>query len=227
MWNYISNKKSEKNIENYNQQFLQYLKDDENGFAYKVDGENVSIYKATNDILDYGYTDNVEGLINTVTKNNKNERKVTMIYQDKEYTSADELNVLLNGLDTNKKHTMECRIDLTSKYITEIELGTYIYPELITLLHGYYRDNVEYLEVRELINRVYTIVTDKEVHENVIINVTYNTDTNQTITLKCTNDITEEEYKNLRDAFEKDKKYNIKIKAENKTCDILITCDNY
>ncbi len=100
IWTGISNKI----IENYNNQFLQYK---EGGYGY-----------------DNYYVD-IKGLINTAIENNKSGRKVTLIYKDVKYTSVDELEQLLSNFNTRKKCLM--RIEYNNGYIESITLNRYIY----------------------------------------------------------------------------------------------------
>ena len=89
-------------VERYNQQFKQYINNyDDDNHGYLV-----------NDI---------EGLINTTINNNKRGRKTTIWYLRKEYTSVDELNKLLDILNTDDRYVMNYRY--SGDYINLIVLS--------------------------------------------------------------------------------------------------------
>lgn len=95
-WVGISNKM----IENYNKQFLQYQKS--------------------------RYVSDVEGLINTTIKNNKSGRKTIIIYEKTNYTSPDELRQLLSKINTNKSYSLNIKYDNNYDYIESITLSSYV-----------------------------------------------------------------------------------------------------
>ena len=95
-------------ISNYNNQFTKYI-------------EN-----ANSDFPEPRYTSDVEGLITVAINNNRIGRKITLIYQNTNYTSVDELKQLLNKLDTRKKYSTT--INYNDNYY-----NGYSYIESITL----------------------------------------------------------------------------------------------
>ena len=99
---------SNKMIENYNKQFLQYQKSESTYWASPR------------------YVSDVEGLINTTIKNNKSGRKTIIIYEKTNYTSPDELRQLLSKINTNKSYSLNIKYDNNYDYIESITLSSYV-----------------------------------------------------------------------------------------------------
>lgn len=104
VWVGISNKM----IENYNKQFLQYQKSESTYWASPR------------------YVSDVEGLINTTIKNNKSGRKTIIIYEKTNYTSPDELRQLLSKINTNESYYLNIKYDNNYDYIESITLSSYV-----------------------------------------------------------------------------------------------------
>lgn len=98
---------SNRMIENYNKQFLQYQKSESSYWASPR------------------YVSDVEGLINIAIKNNKSGRKTTIIYKSENYTSPEELKKLLSLLNTNQDYRIVIKYDKNYDYIESIELSLY------------------------------------------------------------------------------------------------------
>lgn len=114
-WIVISNKI----VETYNKQFLQYIEKETSYWGSPT------------------YVTNMEGLINSAIKNNKSGRKTTLIYLSKEYTSPNELEQLLEKINTNKTYNTYVQYDYYDgerkyiEYITLISHDTYdFYSEI-------------------------------------------------------------------------------------------------
>lgn len=103
LWNFASNKI----IENYNHQFFKYQ---------HIEGVINNELK---------YVSDIEGLINAAIDNNKTGRKVTLIYQNTNYTSTDELKQLLSKLNKSKKYLVTFNYG-KNHYIESITLRSYL-----------------------------------------------------------------------------------------------------
>jgi hypothetical protein len=108
---------NEMSISNYNKQFLKY--------------------QETEDYRDIIKAKNLERLINKVIKNNKKGKQVTIIYEDTNYTSTDELKQLLSKLNTNQPYFCSNQYDENGDYIESITLSTYINKDLRELLEEF------------------------------------------------------------------------------------------
>ena len=207
LWEIISTKI----IKNYNNQFLQY--DD---VQYDIDKR--SELEPLLAIPDE-HTSNVEGLIISAINNNKNNaRKLILKYGNFDYASVDELNQLLNKLDTTKPYYMKINYE-TSKngvynyhgYIESISLYKYIPFALISLLNYEGRQNGN--SVRTIIDTV-----RKKYHENLISYISFNN-----IIINCSNDNLDQ-LLNLRKQIQIGKLYNVEIQSNNlNTCNIIIS----
>ena len=101
---------SNKMINDYNKQFTKYQK--ESDIAYGP--QSVS---------------DVEGLINAVINNNSiNKRKVTIIYDNSNYTTTEELNQLLAKINDNSFYEMDTNIyfEMKAEYDSKHDYITYI-----------------------------------------------------------------------------------------------------
>lgn len=109
----ISNDNNQYNmISDYNNQFTKYI-------------DNIDSY-----YNDPRYTSDIEGLINAAINNNKSGRKITLIYQNTNYTSVDELKQLLNKLNTRVKYSITLNYNHNYyngySYIESITLDSYV-----------------------------------------------------------------------------------------------------
>ena len=99
-------------IGNYNNQFTKYI-------------DNIDSYYA-----EPRYTSDVEGLITAAINNNRIGRKITLIYQNTNYTSVDELKQLLNKLNTRVKYSITLNYNHNYyndySYIESITLDSYV-----------------------------------------------------------------------------------------------------
>ena len=205
LWNVVPNMI----IKNYNEQFLQYKEpflQYNNGFTYY-------------------YASDVEGLINTAIKNNKTGKKVTIIYQDTNYTSVDELKQLLNELNTDQNYCMGTTYD--NHYIESIILSKYVrsYPYLIDILE-YDGEQRSGSRVNDLIQLARVTVAPYEDLEEVKITITYTSEMNQSTTIDVTTS-NSAEISNLMEQISNTKLYDIEIKSYNPAaCDIIITSND-
>lgn len=200
LWVGISNKM----IENYNKQFLQY--DKKSSYWHP------------------SYVSDVEGLINSVIKNNKSDRKLTIIYQNTNYTSIDELKQLLSKLSTDKNYSMEIKYDKKYDYIESITLSTYVNQEVRNFL----RNIVQYEGKQQSGNSVKTLINSAQVKvitgEEIKVIITYISDTNQT-TVNVSAD-NSQEIINLKKEIKSSKTYQVEIQSYSDTCNIIITSND-
>lgn len=151
----------------------------------------------------------VEGLINTIINNNKIGKKVTLVYQNTNYTSTDELKELLNKVNKSKDYyVIDYKFD-KNNYIESIALNTTASEYSSTLQEEYEGKNPG-RKVKVLINQIrnnYLL----ENNDNIIINIVYK---DITITLKYMDD--SESITNLINEIKDWKKYNLEfqIKAD-------------
>ena len=198
IWNFVS----DKIIENYNEQFLQYRQAVYNGF-------------------DIYYVSDTEGLIETVINNNKkNSRKVTIIYKENYYTSVEELNRLLNEIDMNNYYFMTNKYDYD--YIKTIKLQRYIGMYLSDFLD--YEGNQKGSVVKSLIQLARSKVYGYEVE--VDINVIYTSDINQTTTVNISKE-NSEQIIDLIEEIESLNMYDVYIQCDTETCNIIINFESY
>lgn len=198
LWVGISNKM----IENYNKQFLQYQKSESSYWASPR------------------YVSDVEGLINSAIKNNKSGRKVTIIYQNTNYTSIDELKQLLGILSANKNYSMETKYDKNYDYIESITLSKYINEYLRDLLQ-YEGERQRGSSVKTLIQNVRSKVAN---YEEIKIMITYISDINQTTVNVSTDN--SQEITNLRNEIKVSKTYKVEISIISDVCNIIITSND-
>lgn len=105
---------SEKRIENYNNQFLQYQEIEYGEHMYR----NYYTYK-------YSYITNINDLITTTINNNKNNKKqVSLIYLNKTYTTEAELKQLQTMLNISNRYYITIKKDKNYEYIESITLST-------------------------------------------------------------------------------------------------------
>ena len=186
--------------ENYNEQFLQYQKKD------------LSSWKCFD----------VEGLINTAIKNNKSGRKTTIIYQNTNYTSPDELKELLSMLDTSKTYSFFTKYDNNYNYIETITLTSDIssfYDEFSKYKGEHQRGS----NVKSLIE----LATSDVLNNNHYVNIVYTSETGQKTNINISTD-NYEDIMNLRDEIETGKTYKIEFQIDdyNGVCNIIITVNN-
>lgn len=190
-------------LENYNEQFNQYIKEELPGYPSY-------------------YTTDVEGLINSAIKNNKIGRKVNFIYQDTNYTTVDELTQLLSKLDTKKTYSVQTTY--LHYYIESITLGTYasrFFSDFVQF-EGEQRGSV----VKALLSQVQNTINST--YEDLKINMIYTNETNQIININVSSDNVQE-ITDLRNDIDTSKTYKIEIQSNVSNeyeCTIIITSNN-
>lgn len=204
IWVGVSNKV----IENYNKQFLQYQKSESSYWASPR------------------YVSDVEGLINTAIKNNKSGRKTTIIYQNTNYTSPDALKELLSMLNTSKSYSLNIKYDNNYDYIESITLTSYINQSLRDLLQ-YEGNSQRGSIVKSLIQVARSKVLNNDYYEDIKINIVYTSETGQKTTININTD-NSEDITNLRNEIKVGKTYNVEIQTDsnNDVCNIIITANN-
>lgn len=201
LWSWVV---SDINSENYNEQFTQYIK------------ENSSYWWESK-----AYVSNVEGVINSAIENNRSGRKVTLVYQNINYTSADELKQLSSKLDTSKKYSIE--IEYYNNYIETITLSSYVAKNLEDFL-SFEGNNQSTREVIPLIHLVQNKVAN---HNENKINITYTDETDQTRTVNVSTDNSQEIANLIQEIKASKKTYTVEIKTDlDDTCNIIIICNN-
>jgi energy-coupling factor transporter transmembrane protein EcfT len=191
-------------VDNWNNKFLQYQQSD-NKFIY----------------IRQDYVSDIEGLINTTIKNNETSRVVTLIYNDTNYTSTEELEMLLNMLNTSKNYSVVNKYD-KNDCIKSINISEYIdfYFKDLTNYEG---KQVKGQKVKTLIALLISEINqDKDVLETKVT-ITYISDTNQTTIEVDFNDM--EELKNFRSQIEIDKTYNVEIYGTPDLTNFVIRCN--
>lgn len=203
IWIGISNKM----VEDYNNQFLKYQISE-------------SSYR-----LSPRYVSDIEGLINTTIKNNKSGRKTTIIYQNTNYTSPDELRQLLSKLNTSKSYSLNIKYDSNYDYIESITLTSYINQSLRDL-EQYEGTNQRGSLVKNLIQLARSKVSNNSYYEDVKINIVYTSETGQKTTINLNTD-SSENITNLRNEIKAAKTYNVELQTDsNDVCNIIITSNN-
>ena len=198
-------------IENYNNQFLQYEK------------SNGGPLSAINSIC----ISDVKGLLNMAINNNRNDRKVTIIYKDISYTSEDELKKLLDYIELDNVYSMNVYYDKQNnkdKYIKSIEIAEYYgqFRELVRFQGKQKRGGV----VRTLISSIPMTVSS---HPESTITISYINKPNQTKTINIDKNFNQDNVQELRKLSEEistDKKYDIKMQIDTNICNIMITENN-
>lgn len=202
IWVNISNKM----IEDYNKQFLQYQKSE-------------SSYRDSPT-----YVSDIEGLINTAIKNNKNGRKTTIVYQNTNYTTPDELKQLLSKLNTDKSYSLKIKRDKNYDYIESITLNLYI-NQLLREFQEYEGNNRSGSIVKTLIQLVKTRVYNGH-YDGIKINIVYTSETGQKTTINLNTD-NSENVTNLIKEIKKGKTYKIEFQTDsNNVSNIIITTNN-
>ena len=202
LWGGVSNKI----VENYNKQFLQYQNSESNYWASPR------------------YVSDVKGLINSAIENNKSVRKVTLVYQNINYTSADELRQLLSKLDTSKKYSMVTKYDNNYDYIEAITLSSYVNEYLRDLL-SYEGNNQRGSSVKALIQHARSKVAS-QYYEEIEINIVYTDEIEQTRTVNVSTNNSQEITK-LFYEIQAGKTYIVEIQNDSDDiCNIIITCNN-
>ena len=101
---------SEKRIENYNNQFLQYQEIEYREYMYRE-------YK-------YSYVLDTNNLIkNTINNNKNNKKQVSLIYHTKTYTTEAELKQLQTMLNISTRYYIAIKKDKNYEYIESIALS--------------------------------------------------------------------------------------------------------
>lgn len=203
VWVGISNKM----INDYNNQFLQYQKK-EPSWSY---------------CPFLRYVSDVKELINTAIKSNKSDRKTTIIYQNVSYTSPDELKQLLEKLNTSKKYSLDINYDKNHDYIESITL-TSITLNIRDLQK--YGNCIEGDKVKVIINEAMKMVSfnDSLIGDELKVNIVYTSEIGQINNINPNNQAS---ITNLIQKIKTDKTYNVEI--QNNTDDvynIIITAND-
>lgn len=185
---------SNKIIENYNKQFLQYQK---GGDKY------ISRLRTAR------YVSDIEGLINTAINNNKSGRKTTIIYKSSNYTSPEELRQLLSKININKNYNLNIKYDKNYNYIESITLLSYEkggddYDRLAKYLGTGPGGSI----IRELIQEAMSLTAN-----DLRINVVYTSETGQKTTVNLNTD-SSEKITNLKNEFKEDKTYRVYLQTD-------------
>lgn len=205
VWVGISNKM----IENYNNQFLQYQKSKSSYWA------------------DLRYVSDVEGLINTTIKNNKSGRKTIIIYENTNDTSPDELRQLLSKINTNKNYTLNIKYDKNYDFIESITLTSYI-NQSFRGLQQYEGSNQRGSMVKSLIQQARSIVLSNNSYygDELKVNIVYTSETGQKTNINISDDDSEN-ITNLMQEIKASKTYNIELQTDSyDMCNIVITSNN-
>lgn len=200
LWNIFSVKR----IENYNDQFLQYI----DGPA---GAKSIS---------------NLQGLIETTINNNKNSRKVSIIYQDikyTSYTSVDELNQLLTKVNANGKYDVDYNYDKNHDYITSIIIYPYRHIQFEVFSQAY-QGKQRGATVRSLLQKVNNIIIYEP---EVKLNIIYTASTDQTIKQTITvNSKASKQIENIFKEIVSSKTYKVEMEMDSSIYNIIITSIN-
>lgn len=200
VWSGVSNKM----IEDYNKQFLQYQKSESSHWSSQR------------------YVSDVEGLINTAIENNKSGRKTTFIYKNINYTSPEELKQLLNKLNINKSYSLNIQYDKNYDYIETITLTSYI-NQFLRDLEQYLRGSQRGSMVKSLIQLARNKV---DYYDDIEINIVYISETGQNTTINLNTD-NSETITNLSNDIKAAKTYDVYLLEEsNDVWNIIITSNN-
>lgn len=139
-------------INNYNKKFYNYIQSEE---SYLPSGR---------------YVTNTKGLIEAAINNNKSGRKVTVIYNGTNYTTASELNQLLNIINNAKKYYVSEQYDKEDQYIEKITLIPYIYRRLPILANYQGTNNMIGNEVKYIISQIQDTISS---YDDLAFNIIY------------------------------------------------------
>lgn len=125
-----SNYIKEINKDNFNRQFSEYMTRTES----------------------YIYTERIEDLLNTLIENNQNsKRKITLIYNNKNYMSVNEIKLVLDNINKNKYYSV--RTNFENQYIESIEISKF-YSYLLSEVKDYDKSNVASYVVTSVLSRI-------------------------------------------------------------------------
>ena len=186
LWDVVANAK----IENFNNSFRKYY----------VDGYRIS--RRIND---------VEGVINTAIEKNKGKRKVSVVYDEKTYSSINELQLLKDSIDKDMSYNMH--LGIIDNYVDSIELEPYFYPRIksqfvvIKDKDDYTKGDIcNYLELYEDYAEYYG-------DETKIIFIYDNNDGKEPIRIDVIKE-NEDKIDDLKKSLEKDWRYRAKMKTD-------------
>lgn len=177
-------------IKNYNNQFIKY----------ETRNEALPIIS------------DIDGLINTAIKNNRIGRKVTIVYQNKNYTSVNELQQLLSKINKNKKYISSFEYDKNYEYIENIDLcssGNLLLWDCVKdvkdgKLEGEY---LKYITLNNIISAIKVSITN---NEDIELTITYISGTNKTTINASADNL--QEIINLKSRIKYGVTYDIEIK---------------
>ena len=201
IWVGITNKQ----IQDYNNKFL-----------------NLEEFNETS--IHYGYYINdVESFINAAIENNKNDRKLSIEYNDTSYTSPEELEELLSKVNKNLKYKAENIYDVNNDYIESIKLNIYVNEEVSWFISYYDRKQLRGSDVRLFID---SLVIELRERKFSSVNIIYTSNTGET----TTKEYNEDNYKDLFE-FRRDIRvgfsYDVNFEfITEKTLNIFITYSN-
>lgn len=192
---------SNKMIENYNKQFLQYEKSES---SYRFGPKYVS---------------DIVGFINTTIQNNKSGKNTTIVYKNTNYTSPDELRQLLSLLNTNKKYALNIKTDDNNNYIESITLTSYIPYSL--------NEFKKYEDYRITGREIVFLIENASANNDIKINIVYVSAAGQKTTVSL-NTYSYENIAKLKDEFIKSRTYyNVEFITDlNDIVNIVITKSN-
>lgn len=195
--------------ENYNNQFLKY--------------EKIGVGAVRHEP---GYISDIEGFINTAIKSNKSLRKITIIYQDTNYKSPEELKQLLTKLSTNKNYLVVKKYDKNYDYIESITLSSYV-SQSFSRLQQYEGNRQRGSVVKTLIQYAMSLVSnDSYYEENLKISIIYFSETGQKTNINLNTD-SSETITSLKNEIKAAKTYNVEIQTDSEyVCNIIITSNN-
>lgn len=203
---------SNKMIESYNEQFLQY-EESENQFSAP-------------------YVSDVEGLINTAIKNNKSGRKTTFIYQNTNYTSSDELKQLLSKLNTDGRYNIDIEYNndndyINNGYINSITLVSYINGAVMDTFYRYEGKRLG-SGVIGLTWSIEDIVSRGARNIDINMNIIYISEIGQKTTININTEDDLKNIRNLRREIKYGRTYNVEVQLNypNDSLDIIITTNN-
>lgn len=204
-WVGINNKMAE----NYNNQFLKYEKIGVGAIRHEP-----------------RYISDIEGFINTAIKSNRSLRKITIIYQDTNYKSPEELKQLLSKLNTNQNYLVVKKYDKNYDYIESITLSSYV-SSYFSRLQQYEGNKQRGSVVKALIQQAMSLVSNDSYYgENLKISIIYTSETGQKTNVNLNTD-SSETITSLRNEIKAAKTYNVELQTDsNDMCNIIITSNN-
>lgn len=174
-----------------------------------------NITQEYNEKFVYKKTSDIDNLINTVKTNNiEVSNKVCIVYNNKNYKTIDELNQLMNDIDTMEFYNVEfCKLfSEVPSPISKIYISPYVNPSLhadLFTIESYQGEHVNGADVRVLFAYIINI-TKENTDLEVVLN--YSSNDNKNIVLKSENgtlDISE-----IQDQIKTSYTYNVEINFE-------------